>query len=144
MSEAYSEYDLFVSYRWEEPSKTWVRERLVPALEERGVRVCVDYRCFRLGAPLVSEMERAVLMSTVTLSVMTPAYYESGFGDLERKMAQHLDAEEREMRWLAVIREPVDLALLERFRLALDMTDDAEFDAHVDALADAVLNPPEP
>lgn len=137
------EYDAFISYRWSEPSMSWVRKRLVPGLEERGVSVCLDAREFVLGAPLVTEMERAVIASGVTISVMTPAYLESGFTDLEKLMAQHLSAEQRLRRWIAVIREPLELGLIDGFRLALDMSDDGDFDANVTRLASAVISDPQ-
>ena len=53
-------YDFFISYRHREPDKSWVRKTLVPALEAKGLRALIDYRDFRLGAPLVTEMARAV------------------------------------------------------------------------------------
>ncbi len=62
------EYDAFISYRHREPDKSWVRETLVPRLEGAGLRVCVDYRCFRLGAPVIREMERAVEESCYTVA----------------------------------------------------------------------------
>lgn len=141
MSVAEERYDVFVSYRWREPAQTWVRERLVPALEARGLAVCLDTDCFQLGVALIKEIERAVLASRVTVSVITPAYYESGFTDLEKLMAQHLAAEEHSMRWIAIVRERVDLELLDRFRLALDVTDDEGFDPAVDRLCAAVRDP---
>jgi len=56
-------YDVFISYRQREPEKTWVRQTLQPRLEAAGARVCIDYRDFRLGAPLVLEMARVVEQS---------------------------------------------------------------------------------
>jgi TIR domain len=64
-------YDAFVSYRQQEPDRTWVRRTLVPWLEAAGLRVCVDYRCFRLGAPFVTETERAVEHSRYTVAVLS-------------------------------------------------------------------------
>jgi hypothetical protein len=134
------EYDVFVSYRHRDPDEEWVQKRLVPALRERGVSVCIDTEAFRLGHPILREMERAVRESRFTVSVLTEAYESSGFTDIERVMAQHLDAEERKIRWLAIMREEVDLRLLDRFRLALDMTDDSAFDGNLERLVGAVLD----
>lgn len=132
-------HDVFVSYRHTEPDRTWVRQVLTPRLESEGITVCLDVRVFRLGRPVLREMERAVLDSTFTLSVLTPAYEESGFTDVERIMAQHLDAEERRARWLAVILAPVPMRLLDRYRLALDVSDDpADLERLAAALAGAV------
>jgi hypothetical protein len=53
-------------------------------------------------------------------------------------MAQHLSSKQRQNRWLAVVREPVELGLLDGFRLALDMTDVQKFDANITRLSSAV------
>ncbi|HSM72682.1 MAG TPA: toll/interleukin-1 receptor domain-containing protein [Anaerolineales bacterium] len=51
-------YDFFVSYRHREPDKSWVRKTLVPAIEQVGLQLFIDYRDFQLGASLVKEMAR--------------------------------------------------------------------------------------
>ena len=48
-------FDAFVSYRHREPDKTWERKTLVPQLEAEGLRVFIDYRDFKLGAPVVTD-----------------------------------------------------------------------------------------
>jgi hypothetical protein len=55
----------------------------VPRLLADGLAVCIDVDAFRLGAPLVLEMERAVQASRYTLAVLSPQYLESGFTELE-------------------------------------------------------------
>ncbi len=99
-------YDAFVSYRHQEPDKTWVHRTFVPALEVAGLRVCVDHRDFRLGAPLVTEMARAVEQSRTTVAVLTPAYLEGRFAELENVLAEHLGLEEQSLRLRYVVREP--------------------------------------
>ncbi len=128
-------YDVFVSYRFQEPDRTWVRKPLLKALEARGLKVCVDYRDFRLGAPLVKEMERAVEQSRYTLAVLTPAYLKSNFTDLETILAQHVGLEKSQRRLLCIMREPCEPRLGLRTQLWLDMTDDEEFEANVERLA---------
>ena len=119
-------YDAFVSYRHQEPDKTWVRRTLVPALDAAGLRVCVDHRDFRLGFPIVEEMARAVEQSRCTVAVLTPAYLAGRFGMLENVLAEHLGLEAGARRLLYVMREPCEPPLRVRARLYLDMTDDAE------------------
>jgi hypothetical protein len=77
------EYDVFVSYSHQDPDLTWVRQELVPRLRAAGLRVCLDTDSFRLGAPIVLEMGRAVEGSRYTLAVLTPEYLESAFTELE-------------------------------------------------------------
>jgi hypothetical protein len=130
------EYDVFVSYARREPDRSWVRDRLVPRLWASGIVVCVDDDCFRLGAPLIREMERAVESSRYTLAVLTPAYVRSSFTDLENVMAEHLGLEQAERRFLAIMREPTEPRLGIRVRHWLDMSDDSQFEMAVGQLID--------
>lgn len=138
MSGSAYKYDLFLSYRQREPDLSWVRRRLLPALEAQGLRVCVDFRDFRLGAPLVTEMARGVEESRYTLAILSPAYVASHFTELENVLAEHLGLEQGQQRLLLVDREPTDLRLGLRARLRLDMTSDEAFDSGVDRLAEAL------
>lgn len=128
------DYDVFVSYRYHEPDRTWVRSVLERRLVDQGLRVCIDYRSFPLGSPIVLEMARAVERSRYTLAVLTPAYLEGHFSELENVLAEHLGLEEGERRLLAVMREPCKPRLGIRARLYLDLTDDDELDQQLERL----------
>ena len=39
-------FDVFLSYRQQDPDRTWVRQTLVPALDAAGLRVCIDHPPF--------------------------------------------------------------------------------------------------
>ena len=135
-------YDFFVSYRHREPDKGWVRKKLVPALEAQGLRALIDYRDFQLGAPLVTEMARAVEESRFTLAVITSAYIQSNFTELENVMAKQLGLEKSQVRLIGIIRDP-DLDMNQvrldiRGSLMLDMTDDEEFDVLIERLVGAI------
>jgi hypothetical protein len=134
-------YDVFISYRQREPDRGWVRGTLLPALETHGLAVCIDFRDFRLGATIVTEMERSIEESRYTLAILTPAYLESHFTDLENVLAEHLGLEEGQNRLLIVDREPTKPSLRMRARLRLDMTDDATFDVGVARLMEALRRP---
>ncbi len=127
-------YDAFVSYRHQEPDKTWVRRTLVPALDAAGLRVCVDHRDFALGAPILEEMAQAVERSRCTVAVLTPAYLAGRFGMLENVLAEHLGLEEGARRLLYVKRAACEPPLRVRARLYLDMSDDAEVAAALERL----------
>ncbi|ONH59073.1 hypothetical protein CcI49_18175 [Frankia sp. CcI49] len=137
-------YDVFVSYRHREPALSWVRHRLVPGLRQRGLRVCLDVDSFRLGAPLVLEMERAVVESRCTLAVLTPAYLDGTFTELENVLAEHLGLETAQRRLIMVLREPCEPKLRLRARMWLDLTADDELEAGCDRLAGEIrsLQPP--
>lgn len=135
------EYDVFISYRHIADDGVWVCETLAPALEAAGLKVCLDEVSFRPGAPIVLEMERAVLQSHFTVGVFTPEYAYSGFTELEYIMAKHLGAEEQEVRFIGLIYRDCALPLMSRSTLMLDMRDKSKFDANIQRLVDAVKKP---
>ncbi len=122
-------YDVFISYRQQEPDKTWVRKTLVPRLKAEGLKVFIDYIDFRLGAPIVTEMERAVIQSRYTVGVLSPSYLKSNFTDLETVLAEHIGLEQSQQRFIGVMRENCKPRLGIRARYYLDMTDEDEFEA---------------
>lgn len=134
-------YDVFVSYRQIEPDKTWVRKTLVPQLKASGLRVCIDYQDFGLGKPLIKEIERAVMESRYTLGILTPAYLQSNFTELENILAQHLGLEASQRRWIAIMRQDCEPNLLIRARLWLDMQDDQEFRTDAERLVMELRQP---
>jgi hypothetical protein len=136
------EYDVFISYRQHEPEKTWVRKSLRPVLESAGLKACIDHRDFRLGSPLVLEIERAVVRSRYTLAVLTPEYLNSNFTELENVMAEHLGLENGQRRLLSILREPCKPRLDMRARLWLDMTDDSDSDENIQRLVYELRQPP--
>jgi TIR domain len=136
-------YDVFISYRQQEPDRSWVRKTLQPRLEAQGLRACIDHRDFRLGAPLVLEMARAVEQSRYTLAVLSPAYLASNFTELETVRAEHLGLETSQRRLLAVLREPCSPRLGMRARLWLDMTEDEELERNVERLVYELRQPPD-
>jgi hypothetical protein len=137
-------YDVFISYRQQDPDGTWVRDVLVERLRAADLRVFVDYESFRLGAPLVLEMARGVEQSRYTLAVLSPAYLASNFTELENVLAEHLGLELSQRRLLMVRRAPCQPRLGLRARLWLDMTSDEEVDRNLPRLVAALRDPPFP
>jgi hypothetical protein len=136
-------WDVFVSYRHQDPDGPWVREVLVERLRAAGLAVFVDVDSFRLGMPLVLEMARGVEQSRYTLAVLSPAYLASNFTELESVLAEHLGLEASQRRLLAVLREPCRPRLGIRARLWLDMTTDEEVARNLPRLVDELRAPPE-
>ena len=134
-------FDVFISYRQHEPEMTWVRKVLVPSLVTAGVKPMIDVRHFRLGAPLIKEMERGVLVSRYTLLVATPAYFKSSFTEFENLLSQHLSLEEAKDRLLVLMREPCELSLRLGYKLWLPMTTDEEVEQNLPRLTEALLAP---
>ncbi len=137
-------YDAFVSYRHQEPDKSWVRRTLVPHLDAAGLRVCLDHRDFRLGVPIVTEMARAVEQSRYTIAVLSPTYLVSTFTELENVLAEHLGLERAERRLLLIRREPCEPPLRLRARLMLEMTDETEIEDGLSRLVTEMRQPAAP
>lgn len=128
-------YDIFISYRRSQDDRNWVKKQLVPALKTARLRVCLDDTCFRLGRPVIMEMERAVLESRYTLAVFSADYMDSGFTELENVMAQHLGLETRKVRFIGLIYKECQFDLRFRTSLMLDMRDSSEFDENIQRIA---------
>jgi hypothetical protein len=138
-------YDAFLSYdRSDGADRAWVEQVVVPRLEARGLRLCLEHRDFRLGRPRIREMERAVTASRYTVSILTPTYLESSFREFEALIAQHQDLETRVARFLPIIRRPCQPRIGVRMVFALDLTRDAEADAGIERLALQLRQQPEP
>jgi hypothetical protein len=137
-----ADYDVFISYRQQDPDGSWVREQLVGRLRAEGLRVFIDVESFRLGVPLILEMTRGVEQSRYTLAVLSPAYLASNFTELESVLAEHLGLELAQRRLLAVRRVPCEPRLSLRARLWLDMTNDEEVERNMPRLIAALREAP--
>jgi hypothetical protein len=137
-------WDAFVSYRREDPlDRAWVEGALVPRLERYGLAICLRHRDFRLGHPVLREMERAVEESRYTVAVLTPAYLDGAFEERETLLARHRDLEGRSHGFLPLFRRSCRPSLGIRAVAALDLADDASFEVDVQRLAQALREPPE-
>ena len=134
-------YDVFISYRQQEPEKSWVRETLFPRLTEANLRVLIDFKHFRLGAPLITEMERGVKQSRYTLVVATPKYFQSTFTEFENLLGQHLGLENSQHGLIVVMRETCDLTLRLGYKLWLSMTSTREFEENLPRLIEGLTQP---
>jgi hypothetical protein len=102
-------YDVFISYSHKDA--TWVRGVLLPNLEKAGLRACIDYRDFEIGAPVVTEMQRAVVTSRKTLLILTPEYLDSAWTEFENLMLQTFDPANRKRRLIGLLKETCGLPL---------------------------------
>jgi len=100
------DYDVFVSHSRAE--RGWVRDELLPRLKAAGLRVCVDWRDFRPGAPRAAEVERAATRSRHTLLVLTPAYLADEWAEFGDLLVQALDPAARQRRLLPLLKARCD------------------------------------
>jgi hypothetical protein len=135
-------YDVFISYSHRD--KTWVRGELLPRLDSAGLKVCVDYRDFRVGAPIVREMERAVLTSRHMIAVLTPAYLDSVWTDFEALMITTLDPGSRKVRLLPLLLEPCELPIHFNYLIYADFAAPDDRALSWQRLLDALAAPADP
>jgi tetratricopeptide (TPR) repeat protein len=133
-------YDVFLSYSSED--REWVRGELLPKLKAAGLRVCIDFLDFRVGAAIVQEVERAILESRKTLLVLTPAYLESQWAELEGVMLQTLDPGNRELRLVPVLRTACNLPPRLSAFIRVDLTGEEDDGVAWNRLLTALGAPP--
>jgi len=112
-------YDVFISYS--RTDQEWVRGELLPRLEKADLKVILDYRDFEPGAPLLTEMERAVQESRKTILVLTPAYLDSEWAEFENVLAQTLDPGARLRRVIPVMLRSCERPLRIRSLVCVDL-----------------------
>jgi len=137
-------YDVFISYS--HADKAWVRGELLKRLEASGLHACIDTRDFRPGAPIVKEMERAVLTSRRTLIVLTPSYLKSAWTEFETLLLQTLDPANQNLRLLPLLKEKCDVSLRIRYLGYVDFVDEPEsaWERLLSALSAPQVPPAEP
>ena len=52
-------YDVFISYS--SANKNWVRKDLLNALENAGLKVCIDFRDFKVGKAAIKNMRDSII-----------------------------------------------------------------------------------
>ena len=134
------QYDVFISYS--HADQEWVWSELWPQLEQVGIRVIIDCRDFEPGAPLVTEVERAVLASRKTVLVLTQAYLDSAWAQIGNNLVQTLDPGARQRRLLPVVLQPCEIPLrigaLTCVNLCQPQLYDIQFQRLLDAIAEDV------
>ena len=98
---------VFISYSHKDAD--WVRGWLLPHLEDADLQVCIDFRDFEIGVPILINMERAVEHSQKTLLVLTPNWVESEWTNFEALMLQTQDPIGRARRMLPLMLEDCTL-----------------------------------
>ena len=114
-------YDVFISYSSKD--RPWVANTLLPALEDHGLSVCIDFRDFKAGATSISEVEHAVQSSRKTLLILTPEYLKSSWTEVERSMLLTLDPPNLERRLIPLLKTECNLPLTIRQFTYISFTD---------------------
>jgi hypothetical protein len=138
-------YDAFVSYCHDDlDDRDWVADVMVPRLERLGLRLCLESRDFIIGAPLITEAERAVRESRYTVAVFTPAYMAGAFAQYQWVLAAHQAMESRSPRLIPLHRRTCELSLEDRMAAILDLRREKEIEPQLVKLAKQLRSPPQP
>ncbi|MDJ0838291.1 MAG: TIR domain-containing protein [Acidobacteriota bacterium] len=81
-------YDVFISYSHKD---TWVRDWLLPRLEDAGLKVCIDYRDFEIGKAVFQNITDSIRNSRHTLAICSPNWVESQWTHFEALLLQTKD-----------------------------------------------------
>ncbi len=135
-------YDVFISYSSHD--KNWVRGELLRGLEAAKLRVCIDYRDFEPGAPIVAGIERAIQASRKTLLILTPAHLQSEWAELEDLLLHTLDPAYRQRRLIPLRLVKCDLPLRIRGLSYIDFAEPEDEKLSWRQLLTALGAPPPP
>lgn len=131
-----SQYDVFISYS--HADKEWVREWLLPRLEEAGLRACIDFRDFDVAVPSRTNMRRAVEASAHTLLVLTQDWVDSDWSGFEALLSGTLDPINREAKLVPLLlkpcRPPIYIAMLTYTDFTREDTWDVQLERVLQAL----------
>lgn len=129
-------FDVFISYSHRDLD--WVRDWLLPRLESAGLRVCIDFRDFEIGAPSIINMENAVRQSVKTLLVLTPNWMQSEWTSFEALLIQTQDPVGTRRRLLPLMREQCTLPDRLGIFTHADFTDPANWDSELSRLINSI------
>ncbi|ETW96999.1 MAG: hypothetical protein ETSY1_24435 [Candidatus Entotheonella factor] len=101
------QYDIFISYS--RLDREWVQAELMPRLERHGFQVCIDYRDFEIGTPILHNIEYAVDNCRHTILVLTPSWLESEWTDFESLLVGTSDPTARRRKLIPLLLKPCAL-----------------------------------
>jgi formylglycine-generating enzyme required for sulfatase activity len=133
------QFDLFAIYASADAS--WVSGYLLPALGLPGSRV-ITVEQFDPGETWLGEFQRAVTSSRYTAVVISPTFLGDHWANQAQQLAAHLGVEERRNRLLPILLRPTELPLDLQFRVRLDYTREAEWEAQTARLRELLDRPP--
>jgi hypothetical protein len=136
-------YDVFISYS--HTDREFVT-KLANKLRENGIMVFLDYEEFRVGSPLIIELERAVTSSRYILLVLSPDFLQSSWNNFESLFIQMVDPTGRERRIIPLIYRDADIPLRLRSLVYIDFRGnfDSAFQALLVGLSKRLSDPPPP
>jgi hypothetical protein len=134
-------YDAYISYVNREPDATWVWDKLVPRLQEAGVRVSVSGDVEEPGVARVVNIERGIRQAKRTVVALSKAYLADNMANFENVLGMTMGIQEGAYRLLPVkiasfdmSKLPTRLSMLTTLDLIHPKRADYEFTRLVQAL----------
>lgn len=87
MADIQYKYDVFISYN--HADEKWVVDTLLPALENAGLKVCIDFRDFEAGKPAAYNMQNAAKESRHVLVAASQSWLNGEWTQFEVFVALH-------------------------------------------------------
>ncbi|MFQ5754423.1 MAG: toll/interleukin-1 receptor domain-containing protein [bacterium] len=115
------EFDVFISYSHSD--RNWVKNELVPRLENIGLRVCIDYKISRAGYSLSSEINRAISLSRRAVAILTPDFVNSDWTNYEQQILHHYDKSGERGLVIPIYLKPCKVPVVLRHRVSINMFD---------------------
>jgi tetratricopeptide (TPR) repeat protein len=122
---------IFISYASKDK---WVREWLVPKLEEFGIDVQADYKTFLFGKSSLENIEMAIENSHLTFFVITENWLTSEWTELESLILQTESPANRDLKYFVLKREECNIPKRLKPFTYVDVTDDAMVETQINRL----------
>lgn len=129
-------YDIFISYSHKDSQ--WVKNWLLPRLEDAGLDVIIDFRDFEIGVPSIVNMENAVQESRHVLLVVTPNWVNSEWTDFEALLIQTTDPAGVRRRTLPLMLRDADLPTRLAMLTYADFTDSSTWETELQRVLTSV------
>lgn len=133
------EYDVFVSYS--RADEEWVKNVLLPLLEEYRLTFAIDKRDFEVGSTWSEQMQRMLDASHHILLVLTPTYLSRDWNDLERAILDSPEAAQRQRKLFGVMLKDYPLPPKLADLRYIDFTNIRTHDAQLTRLAWTLREP---
>ncbi len=124
---------IFISYASKDK---WVRDWLVPRLEEYGIDVQADYKTFLFGKSSLENIEMAIENSHHTFFVITENWLASEWTELEALILQTESPANRDLKYFVLKREECHIPKRLKPFTYVDLTDESMVETQIKRLMD--------
>jgi tetratricopeptide (TPR) repeat protein len=103
MDEISFKYDVFISYNHKD--EEWVLNKLLPTLENAGLRVCIDFRDFEVGEIAIRDIQNHIKESNHIIFVLTKNWLSGKWTHFESFIASTINPTGSERKIIPLLLE---------------------------------------